>query len=63
MHIGINNYGILKNDKDFPSIKESHNEAKAYFKFFKEELKYHDAQIITDEDQTYLRDKILEKFD
>jgi hypothetical protein len=64
LHIGINNYAVLK-EKEFASVKESHNEAKAYLKFFKEDLNYHNSDIITDEeiDQIKLRDKIIKKLD
>ena len=50
LHIGINNYAILKNEEVFSQVKNSHKEAKEYYKFFKEELKYHHVNIITDEE-------------
>jgi hypothetical protein len=45
-------------------VKESHNEAKAYYKFFND-LNYHKVHIITDDEncQINLRDNILKNLD
>lgn len=48
MHIGFNNYEDLKEPEEFKQVTESHIEVETYYKFFKEELKYHKAVKITD---------------
>ena len=39
---------FIKKRKEFAQVKESHNEAKAYYDFFND-LKYHKVSIITDD--------------
>ena len=64
MHIGINNYGCLKNE-EFAQVNDSHNEAREYYQFFKHDLKYKNVSTITDaeSDEIKLKDKIIEKLD
>jgi hypothetical protein len=61
LHIGCNNYDKVKSES-FKQVFKSHEEAKKYKGFFKEELGYDSSIDITDESkmkQINLRSKIL----